>query len=150
MLERRLLILVDGKRDHDQIWRITKIADYEHMLVQLEKRGYIAVGGSAGSSSTNTTAESPKRIVVQPEADHKSHGDSRGDSDDESARDFMLRTLKYMANPMLGARIATKVQDASDSELHIVMEDWYKAIADKPGNLMQVDGLKNQLLKKLT
>lgn len=137
MLERRLLILVDGRRSSDQIWRITKIADYEHMLTKLEMAGYITAGDIPSESTVQSTKDAVSEIPDAPSENYV------------AARAFMLTTLRTMASPMLGARIASKIKDADDSELFKLAEDWYKAIADKPANAARIDDLHAELLKML-
>lgn len=137
MLERRLLILVDGRRSSDQIWRITKIADYEYMLAQLEKAGYITAGDLTTDYAVELTEDADSELPDEPGENYV------------AARAFMLTTLRTMASPMLGARIASKIKDADDAELFNLSEDWYKAIADKPANSARVDDLHAELLKML-
>ncbi len=55
MMQRRLLILVDGKRTAEEIWHITKLADYEHMLLQLAAAGYIEAAEPSVSSEKLVT-----------------------------------------------------------------------------------------------
>ena len=135
MIERRLLILVDGKRTAQEIWRITKVADYEHLLAQLSAAGYIASKQSAEVVSKSPTSESG----TQSQSDR-----------DMAPKAFMLSTLRTMANPMLAARVGKEIEAAENKDqLQALVDSWYRAIADNPANLTRVDGIRSTLLNKL-
>ena len=133
MIERRLLILVDGKRTSEEIWRITKVADCEHILVQLSSAGYIEAGQSTQAGKISSVAE------------------AREQSDQNMApKTFMLTTLRSMADPVHAARIGKEIQAAqSKNELQSLVDIWYQAISDNPANLTRVDGIRSTLLNKL-
>ncbi|MEJ2177275.1 MAG: hypothetical protein P8Y12_04865 [Gammaproteobacteria bacterium] len=131
MIERRLLILVDGKRTAEEIWRITKVADYEHLLAQLSAAGYI---------EADQSAQPAKRPFMQ--------GASR--QANMAPKTFMLTTLRSMASPMQAAKVGKEIQAAqSKDELQSLVDTWYRAISNNPANLSRVDGMRSTLLNKL-
>lgn len=133
MMQRRLLILVDGKRTAEEIWRIAKVADYEHMLLQLVAAGYIEAAAPTVS---------PEKLV--------SKFLSGGPDKNMAPKAFMLSTLRSIASPMHAEEI-TKEIDAAQSreELQALVDAWYQAIADNPANLTRVGGIRSTLLAKL-
>lgn len=133
MIERRLLILVDGKRTTEEIWRITKVADYEHLLTQLSSAGYIEAGQSAQPAKRSLIAEATGQV-----------------HENMAPKTFMLTTLRSMANPMHAAKVGKEIQAAqSKDELQSLVDTWYRAISDNPANLSRVDGMRSTLLNKL-
>jgi hypothetical protein len=133
MMQRRLLILVDGKRTAEEIWHITKVADYEHMLLQLAAAGYIEAAEPSVSSEKLVT-----RFL------------SGGPDESLAPKAFMLSTLRSMASPMHAERISKEIDAAqSREELQALVDTWYRAIADNPANLTRVDGIRSTLLAKL-
>lgn len=139
MIERRLLILVDGKRTAQEIWRITKVADYEHLLAQLSAAGYIASKQSAEVVSRSSTSEPETQSQPQSQSEQ-----------DMAPKAFMLSTLRTMANPMLAARVGKEIEAAQNKDqLQSLVDTWYQAIADNPANLTRVDGIRSTLLNKL-
>ena len=139
MIERRLLILVDGKRTAQEIWRITKVPDYEHLLAQLSAAGYIATKQSGEVVSKPSIGERETQPQSQPQPDL-----------DMAPKTFMLSTLRTMASPVLAARIGKEIEAAENKDqLQALVDSWYQAIADNPANLTRVDGIRSTLLNKL-
>ncbi len=147
MLERRLLILVDGKRSAGDIWKITKVADYEHMLQRLEDAGYIAPGSGGGS-----TASARQRGVgggaARPAATRREPAPAAsGAGEPSDPRGFMLHTLKTMASPIQYRRLGGKIEEAPNrSALRDLVDPWYQALSENPANLTRVDSVRNELL----
>ena len=144
MMQRRLLILVDGKRTAKQIWQITKFADYEHMLSTLEASGFLRARDSNDSAHP----------VDQSQVEIKDHEDqalnaAKQEQSGESARDFMIRTAKTMVRPMLAQRLETRISELEDSQLFDMIEDWYRALSDHPENLQEANEAREILLTKL-
>ncbi|MGI9316526.1 MAG: hypothetical protein ACR2QW_04255 [bacterium] len=134
MIERRLLILVDGKRTAEDIWRITKVADYEHLLTQLSSAGFIVSGGTTPAPNKPSGAENVGQL-----------------DQNMAPKTFMLTTLRSMASPMHAARVGKQIEVAENREaLQALVDTWYQAIADNPANLTRVDGMRLTLLNKLT
>lgn len=133
MMQRRLLILVDGKRTAEEIWRITKVADYEQMLLQLAAGGYI----EAAESSVSAEKFVSKFLSAVP-------------GENMAPKAFMLNTLRSMASPMHVESISKEIDAAQSREdLQALVDAWYQAIADNPANLTRVDGIRSTLLAKL-
>ena len=138
MMERRVLILVNGENDVGRLAKLSMCDDIEDVvnrLVELEfietaEPTEIEVENSAPATSTTTTTEVEAQAIT--------------------AREFMCNTLQTFGNQMRIAKINNQIAEATDIEvLKQLVQPWYDAIADTPGGMYQADDLRKEVLELL-
>lgn len=139
--ERRVLIMIDGKRTVDEIRAMALADDLSHTLGLLEERGYIelaqqalpATAADGGLPAITTFREIP------PTPNPK---------DLEMAKNFIMNTLKTFCGPQTHLTIVENTFAArTHDELRDQFGPWYNAIIETYAGRRRAEELREQLLK---
>ena len=150
VIQRRILILVDGRRDGEKILRISKVVDYAKVLSDLEEMGFIErVAGPDARATRQPAAPQPEdtQSGKRPEAPFVGEAPQ---SDNDEARTLMLGTLQSYSSPVKTADLVREINAAkTKEELKALLDDWYRAVSDNPYAAPIVDDLRGTLVEKL-
>lgn len=137
--ERRVLIVIDGKRTLAEIQSMTMAEDLASTLAKLEESGFIAVVGGAGARGSSLPAtDGPFRNLPKP-ADAK---------DLEMSKNFIINTLKTFCGPMTHLTIVEATFAATTHEqVREQFAAWRDAISESWNGRRNLDDLSKQLLK---
>ena len=142
--ERRVLILVDGKRTVQQLRELALADDLTHTLGQLEEAGLIEPTevqnqrgeGRAVSGALPSITEMRELPVAESEKEL------------EMARQFMLNTLRMFCGQYGKMSLMTAVAGATTHQaLRDQFAEWYRAIVDTRDGRRRAEELREQLLK---
>lgn len=136
MMERRVLILVNGQHDSDRLAKLSMCDDIDGVVNRLVELEFIE------------TAE-PNQVEVEniaPATDDVTQVEAQA----ITAREFMCNTLQTFGNQMRIAKLYNQISDCTDlvSLKHLV-KPWYESISDTPGGMYQADDLRKDLLELL-
>ena len=135
MMERRVLILVNGENDVGKLAKLSMCDDIDGVVNRLVELEFIE------------TAE-PTEIEVENSAP-ATHAVA-AESQVITAREFMCNTLQTFGNQMRIAKINNQIAEETDIEaLKQLVQPWYEAIADTPGGMYQADDLRKEVLELL-
>jgi len=135
MKQRRVLILVNGANDCNELKRLSLCDDIASILKTLIEGGFI--GG--GTSTTTAVA-----------AQDYSSGESPKEPTDDEATEFMCNTLLTFANRIRVGKLIEEIKAADGHDgLKEMIKPWYMAISETPGGMYQADDLRNEVLKML-
>ena len=138
LMERRILILVNGEKDTASLQKLSLCDDLGPTIDRLLDLRLIE---AVGSSEEVVEAE------VTSEADT---GDSDGSGVVIDARDFMCNTLQTFGNRVRIGDLNKAISEASDiGALKVLVKPWYQAISDTPGGMYQADDLRKEVLRLL-
>ena len=139
VIQRRVLILVDGRRTAEKILRISKVVDYAKVLSDLEEMGYIETV-SGPTKQVGRSAAPGARLLV---------GDAPIKEGDDP-KSLMLGTLQSYSSPVKTADLIREINQAeTNEELKILLDRWYHAVSDNPYAAPIVDDLRTTLIEKL-
>ena len=141
MKHRRVLILVNGARDCNELKRLSLCDNIGEILTILIDGGFVDDGASmptavaAQDYSNPETPKSPK---------------SPKEPTDSEATEFMCNTLLTFANRVRVGKLIGEIKaaDSLDS-LKEMVKPWYMAISETPGGMYQADDLRTEVLKML-
>ncbi|UCH39239.1 MAG: hypothetical protein JSU67_13875 [Gammaproteobacteria bacterium] len=137
MMERRVLILVNGENDFEKLAKLSLCDDIEGVVNRLLQLDLIEV--------TEPT-------VVEAEAPAEAANDAPESGDDTdvhavSARDFMCSTLQTFGNRVRIAPLHKQIAETTDLEsLKQLVKPWYQSISETPGGMYQADDLRKEVL----
>lgn len=135
MKQRRVLILVNGANDIDELARLSLCADVADILQSLAENGFVNNG-----SSTTTAVEAQ---------DYAASG-SASSSVTSDASEFMCNTLLTFANRMRVSKLIDQINAAPDhASLEDLIKPWYHAISETPGGMYQADDLRDEVRKMI-
>jgi len=138
MKHRRVLILVNGANDCNELKRLSLCDNIGEILTTLIDGGFVDGGAS-------TTA-----IPAQDYSSQKSPESSKEPSDAEAA-EFMCNTLLTFANRVRVGKLIEEIKVAdSVGGLKEMVKPWYMAISETPGGMYQADDLRTEVLKMLS
>lgn len=135
--QRRVLIMVDGKRTVDELRSLLQADDLQHTLGLLEEDGYIEVFGQAGvppASLPSITAfselpGSPDPVRLQ------------------QARNFMMNTLNAFVGALGTSSLLDKIENSpGHPELRALYDEWYHAIVMSREGKREAESLRTKLL----
>ena len=139
VIQRRILILVDGRRTAEKILRISKVVDYEKVLRDLEEMGLIESTGETGKATR------PVRVAPAPSQTSAPRAGPQGDP-----KNLMLSTLQSYASPVKTADLVSDIQASeNNTQLRELLDRWYQAVSDNPYAAPIVDDLRSSLLEQL-
>ncbi|HJV91981.1 MAG TPA: hypothetical protein VJ572_00835 [Azonexus sp.] len=138
--QRRVLIMIDGKRTIDELRGMLQADDLQHTLGMLEEDAYIEVAsdtGQAGSPAAplpSITAfgelpETPDPIRMQ------------------HARNFMMNTLNAFVGALGTSSLLERIENAPDhGALRQLYDEWYHAIVMSREGKREAESLRSKLL----
>lgn len=155
---RRLLILIDGRRDTAALAGMTGDAKFEESLAQLVAGGFIAVAGpeaspiappatAASGTALASSAPTPAKPAdaPAPTAAHAAGGESL-----QVARDFMMNTLRTFHGPYGKLDLLKRIHASTHSaELRALFDDWLGSISETRIGRKRADELSARLLEVL-
>ena len=131
MLERRVLILVNGDKDVASLARLSLCEAVAEILQGLLDRGLIERVEIARARQPDEAPEAQS-----------------GDEGEIGARDFLCNTLLTYGNRVRVGKLVEKIKAVEDIDgLKTLIDTWYQAISETPEGMYQVDKLKEALLK---
>lgn len=139
--ERRILILLDGKRSVESIRAMALADDLARALGVLEESGYIVL------------AESPRAALPPDDGPAPGAGfrEIPGEPDPKSlemARNFIMNTLKTFCGPLTHLSIVEAAFAArTHAELREQFVPWFEAITETGAGRRRAEELRAQLLK---
>lgn len=133
MKQRRVLILVNGANNIDDLTRLSLCDDVAEILQYLAESGFIDAG-----DGTTTAVETPD--FAAPEISAASVG----------AGEFMCNTLLTFANRVRVGKLIEEIRAAKDKDsISELVKPWYRAISETPGGMYQADDLRDELYKMI-
>ena len=132
MMERRVLILINGENDAATLSKLSLCDDIDTIFERLLELELIEV-----AETTPVERESPA-----------GEADSVIDVHAVSAREFMCNTLQTFGNRVRIADLNNQIAEAEDLDsLKQLVKPWYQSISDTPGGMYQADDLRREVLE---
>ena len=140
ILERRVLILANGRRTVEQIAHMASVRNFEETLGKLYDEGYVGPV-DAGDEVT---------IAPEPPSEQERSPPAPAGALNVEARDFMVNMLLTFTHRV---RVATLLQALTtartDEDLKALVDPWRQAIAESPNGIAEIDRLQSRLLEML-
>lgn len=140
MMERRVLILVNGENGVEKLAKLSLCDDIDTTIDRLLELGLIHV-------AEMTVVE------IAPEAAPKAAAAADDVTVTEvtvTARDLMCNTLQTFGNKVKIANLHSTIAETSDLEaLKNLVKPWYQALSETPGGMYQADDLRKEVLELL-
>lgn len=151
LLERRVLLLVDGQRTVGDLAALAGNADASALLAELVARGCIARTGTArpraapaGAAAAPTAARSDDPLATLPPASDRSAEQV------EMARHFMINSVSRLMDPVMSAPFRMKIQACgSAAELRGYYAEWAQAVGAGWGGGKRLNELRPKLFEVL-
>lgn len=142
--QRRVLIMVDGKRTVDDLRAMLQADDLQHTLGLLEEDGFIQItaliNGSVNKLPPDASLPSITAFTDLPEA----HDPLR----QEQARNFMMNTLNVFVGSLGASSLIERIENARGHEgLRNLYDEWYHAIIMSREGKREAEVLRGKLLK---
>jgi hypothetical protein len=139
--DRRVLMLVNGERNLEEIGRLAAVArvdDYSDILENLTKQGYVEYSGAPKTTNAELARHPQPGSTGEPAPELN------------EIQKFMLTTLQAFTNRIRVAGLTMEIANAqSAEELRAYLEPWYDAISESPEGIFRADGLRAKLLEML-
>ena len=136
MMERRVLILVNGENEVAQLSKLSLCQDIAPTIDRLLELGLI--------EAVETTVVD----LATPAAEAVAAAD--GTDPLTEVREFMCNTLQTFGNRVRIAELNNAIADTTDiAGLEGLVKPWYQAISETPGGMYQADDLRKDLLGQL-
>lgn len=128
VLERRLLILIDGQRGPTELQTMMGKTEIAPLLDHLVEVGCVLWPGREGAAAAKPTTPVAEARAVAPTDDLP----ERSPKELEMARNFMLNTLRTFIGPYANPELMKRLQSAPDSTtLRLLYPEW-RALMDAP------------------
>jgi len=138
MKHRRVLILVNGANDCNELKRLSLCDNIGEILTTLINGGFV----DGGTSTTTAIAAQDYSGQESPE--------SSNEPTDAEAAEFMCNTLLTFANRVRVSKLIDEIKAADSADgLKKMVKPWYIAISETPGGMYQADDLRAEVLKML-
>lgn len=142
--QRRVLIMVDGKRTVDELRAMLQADDLQHTLGLLEEDGFIQItaliNGSVKTLAPEASLPSITAFTELPET----HDPLR----QEQARNFMMNTLNVFVGSLGASSLIERIENAKGHEgLRNLYDEWYHAIIMSREGKREAEVLRGKLLK---
>jgi len=143
--QRRVLIMVDGKRTVDELREMLQSDDLQHTLGLLEESGFIevdAVKDAAGITQPAPVEPMPSITAFRPAPQPPNPKDM------EMARNFIQNTLKTFCGPFTHLHIVEAAYAAkTHEELRWQFDPWFNAVVQTREGRRRAEELRTMLLK---
>jgi hypothetical protein len=141
--QRRVLIMVDGKRTVDELRAMLQADDLQHTLGLLEEDGFIQItaliNGSVRTLAADATLPPITAFADLPEA----HDALRL----QQARNFMMNTLNVFVGSLGASSLLERIENARGHEgLRSLYDEWYHAIVMSREGKREAESLRGKLL----
>lgn len=135
MQQRRVLILVNGSNNIDELQRLSRCENVAEILETL---------------STGAFIDSDSEPTTTVEAKDYSASKSARASNDIKASKFMCNTLLTFANRARVGKLIEQIQSSKDNDsLKELIKPWYQAISETPGGRFRADDLRAEVRKMI-
>lgn len=136
---RRLLILLDGKRDRGEVATLVADSEFDRTLALLVEQGYAeARGGQAAAAAPP--------VKPPPVAARETPLESEDPRRVEMARNFMLNSLMAFYGPHEKLSLKTSIQQSRrQDELRGLYDDWLNSITATRAGKMRAEELQGRL-----
>lgn len=151
MMERRILILINGDKDVDTLAKLSLCDDIGGVIDRLLKLEMIEPTGSTLAEADTPAAATDTPPAAAPEASTAADTDATEfDENAANAREFMCNTLQTFGNRARIAALHNQIAETTNiGTLKELVKPWYQAISDTPGGMYQADDLRKDVLKLL-
>jgi hypothetical protein len=143
--QRRVLIMIDGKRTVDELRDMLQADDLQHTLGLLEEAGHIevsAIKDAAGQSQPAPSEALPSITAFRPAPQPPNAKEM------EMARNFIQNSLKTFCGPFAHLHIVEAAFAATTHEaLREQFDPWFHAIVQTRDGRRRAEELRTQLLK---
>jgi len=136
MMERRVLILINGENDVEKLAKLSLCDDIEAVVDRLLELEMVEV---------------IEPTLVQAEAANDTPApDDETDVHTISAREFMCNTLNTFGNHVRVAPLHKQIEETMNPEaLRQLIKPWYQSISETPGGMYQADDLRKEVLEMM-
>lgn len=133
MMERRVLILINGEKDVEALAKLSLCDDIEAVVDRLLELEMVEV--------TETT------LIEIEAANDVTGSNDKTDVHTVSAREFMCNTLNTFGNQVRVAPLHKQIAETTNLEnLKQLIKPWYQSISETPGGMYQADDLRKEVL----
>ncbi|HEX6734886.1 MAG TPA: hypothetical protein VF096_08725 [Azonexus sp.] len=144
--QRRVLIMIDGKRTVDELREMLQADDLQHTLGLLEEDGHIAVAGlkeeTSGTLQPAPPDSLPSITAFRPLPEPPDSAEM------EMARNFIMNSLRTFCGPYAHLDIVERTSTAkSHEELRQQFDPWLHAVMQTRDGKRRAEELRGQLLK---
>jgi len=137
MMERRVLILVNGEKEVDKLAKLSLCDDIDTTidrllelgLIEVEETTVVEIAAQAAPGDTTTDNEVTVTEVTV------------------TARELMCNTLQTFGNKIKIADLHSTIAETNDpGALKSLVKPWYHALSETPGGMYQADDLRKEVL----
>ncbi|PKO94584.1 MAG: hypothetical protein CVU16_01775 [Betaproteobacteria bacterium HGW-Betaproteobacteria-10] len=143
--QRRVLIMIDGKRSVDELREMLQASDLQITLGLLEESGLIelfSIKDAAGVPQPASDQAQPSITAFRPASNPPDLKEM------EMARNFIMNSLKTFCGPFAHLHIVEAAYAAkTPEELREQFDPWYHAIVQTRAGQRRAEELRGQLLK---
>jgi hypothetical protein len=144
MMERRVLILVNGENAVEKLAKLSLCDDIDTTIDRLLELGLIRVAG------TTVVEIAPEVAPEAAAADDVTVTQVTVTEVTVTARDLMCNTLQTFGNKIKIAELHSSIAETSDLDaLKSLVKPWYQALSETPGGMYQADDLRKEVLDLL-
>ncbi len=154
-LLRRLLVLIDGKRNCVELGGLVSGHDLQALLDELLSKGCIAEVESVKSvkavaPAAPVAAADPNKQFIERELAALPAPESRTPKDLRMARDFMMNTVNTMFGQYTRLTLVQAIHACqSTAELRKIYPEWVRAMSESAIGARRLPELSQQLAKTL-
>ena len=131
LIERRVLILLNGEKDVATVARLSLCDETVDVLEGLLERGFIEA----------VEVDRPPERAEAPQAQSAAE-------EEIGAREFLCNTLLTYGNRVRVGKLVEEIEAAADTaDLKTFVDPWYRAISETPAGMYEADKLRDMLLK---
>jgi len=138
--QRRVLIMIDGKRTVDDLRGMLQADDLQHTLGLLEEDGFIEVASDTAQAG----------VPAAPLPSITAFGELPETPDPvrlQQARNFMMNTLNAFVGALGTSSLLDKIENSpGHPELRGLYDEWYHAIVMSREGKREAESLRSKLL----
>lgn len=140
--QRRVLIMVDGKRSINDLREILRADDLQHTLGLLEEAAFIEIVIAGGRDAA------PSAQALPPVTAFAALPETADPVRLQQARNFMLNTLKVFVGALGTSSLQDRIENTgSHAELRGIYDEWYHTIVMSREGRREAEALRTQLLQ---
>lgn len=144
---RRVLILIDGVRNIDDIRNMVAADDLTHTLGMLEEDGFIEMK-TAPAKSNGSAAPAKANGGLPGVTEFRTLHEWDAPENLAKARNFMTNTLNVFVGTLGASSLLDRLQKANNlPELRSMFDEWYHAIVVTRDGRREAEALRSRLLE---
>jgi hypothetical protein len=141
--QRRVLIMIDGKRTVEELRDMLQSDDLQHTLGMLEEEAYIGIASVQDASGTRHSLTEP----LQPITAFRTLPGTTDPIKLQQARNFMNNTLNAFAGTLGNSSLLNRIEQASGhDDLRALHDEWYHALVMSRDGKREAEALRAKLL----